>query len=86
MSEDAETPEEYFPSRGFDVQVEERDLHAEHMVGGEPGRASFFAPNRRYACIHFVREGRVMVRDYAHGETVTEALTRARQRYRSEQG
>ena len=86
VAPDAETPEEFFRSRGFDVQIEERDLHAEYMAAGQPGRASFFAPDQRYACVQLLRDGKVVVRNYAHGKTAAEALNIARRRYGSEQG
>jgi hypothetical protein len=86
VAEESIAPEEYFRSRGFEVRIVERDLHSEHMAAGEPGRASFFAEGRRYFCVDLLRNGQVVAPLYAHGETVEAALTRARERYGSEQG
>ena len=76
----------YFRQRGFDVSVEERDVHAEYMASGNPGRATFYAEGRRYYCVDLTREGSVVARHYADGESIEEALQRARQRFSSEQG
>ena len=80
-----EPPEQYFRERGFDLIVREVDLHAQYMASGEPGRASFFQEGRRYFSIDLVRDGTVVGPDYAHGETVAEAIRRARIRFGSEQ-
>ena len=77
---------EYFATRGFALEVEQRDLHAEHICRGEPGRASFFVEGRRYYCVHLLRDGQVAARGYAHGETAAASMTAARRRFGSEQG
>lgn len=81
-----EDPEVYFRSKGFGVAVEERDLYAEAITQGTPGRASFFKEGRRYYCVTLLRQGAVVAKDYAHGETPDDALREARRRYASEQG
>ena len=75
----------YFEDRGFELQIVERDLHAELMARGEPGRASFFAANRSYYCVNLLRGGAIVAERYADGETIEDALTRARRRFGSEQ-
>ena len=70
----ADNPEEavaYLQDLRFEVRIEERDLHAEHMAAGEPGRASFFVAGRTYYCIDLVRNGGVVARRYAYGESST---------------
>ena len=84
--DDASTVYGYFEDRGFEVRVEERDLHAELMAAGKPGQASFFAAGRSYHCVNLLRGGAVVVERYAQGETVEDALIRAMRRYGSEQG
>ena len=86
VPDEPEGPEDYFRARGYEIQVEERDLHAEYMAAGEPGRASFFAENRRYYCVNLMRSGGIVASNYAHGETLDDALKEARRRYGSEQG
>ena len=81
----AGTAAEYFADRGFDLEVEPRDLHAEHVSRGELGRASFFVEGRRYWCVHLVRDGQVVARDYANGESANSAMAAARRRFGSEQ-
>lgn len=75
----------YFRERGYDVRIEERDLHALHMARGEPGQASFFAEGRSYHVVDLLRSGRVVAPAYGVGETPQEALAGARRRYGSEQ-
>src|SRR4051812_4483621 len=74
MSMPGDSPEEYFRERGFDVPVDERELHAEYMAAGELGRASFFLPGRCYFCVNLLRSGSVIATGYAHGETRDDAL------------
>jgi len=83
--DDAENPRKYFRSRGFDVGVEVRDLHAEFIEMGQPGRASFFVKGRQYFCVDLMREGEIVARGYAHSETEDDALVKARSRYGIEQ-
>jgi hypothetical protein len=64
----------YFTTGGFEVRVEEHDLRAEHIARGEPGRASFFAEGRMYYCVDLVRDGKTVVRQYAHADTAAVAL------------
>ena len=78
-----DTPIAFFRRRGIGVRIEERDLHAEHMAKGEPGRASFYVEGRNYHCVTLLREdGSVLFEDFARGETADSALLRARSRYR----
>ena len=85
VSEDADESLTYLQDRGFDVRVEERDLHAEYMARGEPGRASFFVPQRRYSCVDLMRAAGTVARGYAHGKTAEDAIRAARRRLSSEQ-
>lgn len=85
MTADADDPATYLKSLGFDLRIEERDLHAEYMAAGEPGRASFFVEGRTYYCVDLLRDGGVVALRYAQGETVDDALRDARRRFRSEQ-
>lgn len=87
MPDDAEPdPTKFFRDLGFDLQFGEHDLHAEHMARGEPGRASFFAEGRTYYCVDLLRrDGSILATRYGYGETVEEALARARSRFLSEQ-
>ena len=82
---DPEEVRNYFRDNGFDLSLEERDLHAEHVIAGEPGRASFFVEGRLYWCVALRRDGRTVARRYAHGETVEAALAEAKRRFGSEQ-
>ena len=75
----------YLKNLGFDVKIEERDLHAEYMAAGEPGRASFFVEGRTYYCVDLLRGGGIVAPRYASGETAQEALERARSRFASEE-
>lgn len=68
------------------MAIEELELHAEHVARGEPGKASFYVAGRRYAVVHLVRGGEVLVASYGIGESPDDALRSARRRYRSEQG
>ena len=86
MVADVDDPVAYFASRGFEVSFEERDLHAELVAAGAPGRASFYREGQIYFCVSLIRDGAVVVSDYATGETEAEALIRARRRFGSEQG
>jgi hypothetical protein len=83
--DDADSVIAYFRDHGFDVRIEERNLHAEHIARGEPGRASFFVEHRPYHCIDLVRDGAIVAEQYAQGETIEDALIRARRRFVSEQ-
>jgi len=75
----------YFEDRGFEVRIEERDLHAEYMARGEPGRASFFVERQPYYCVDLLRDGVVVAKQYAHGVTAHDALEQAKRRFGSEQ-
>jgi hypothetical protein len=86
VTSNAGTEAEYFAERGFALEIEQRDLHAEHVSRGDTGRASFFVEGRRYYCVHLLRDGVAVARDYAHGETADAALAAARRRFGSEQG
>lgn len=83
--DDADDSIAYFGSRGFEVTLDERDLYAELLARGEPGRASFFRQGQTYHCLSLLRDGAVVARDYAHGETREDALREARRRFSSEQ-
>jgi len=85
VTAEADDPATYFKSLGFDLRIEQRDLHAEYMATGEPGRASFFVEGRRYYCIDLLRDGGIVAPRYSQGETVDDALGRAQRRFRSEQ-
>jgi hypothetical protein len=76
----------YLQERGYEVAIEERDLHAMHIAPGEPGQASFFVEGRRYHVVDLLRDGRVVAPAYGVGESPQAALARARRRYGSEQG
>jgi len=82
----AATDEEFFAERGFTLAVELRELHAEHVSRGDLGRASFFVDGRRYYCVHLLRDGVAIARDYSYGETADAAMATARRRFGSEQG
>ena len=75
----------WFRKKGFDVALSQRELHAEAMAKGEPGKASFFRPNLTYVCVALLRDGQVVASDYASGETEVSALRAARRRYAGEQ-
>src|SRR3954454_3727819 len=86
VSDESDEDLAFFRGRGYEVRFEQRDLHAEHMGRGEPGRATFFAEGHRYYCIDLLRDGRVVAPRYGYGETPEQALLSARRRYESEQG
>ena len=85
MTDEGEGDSEYFRERGFDVALSNRDLHAEHLAQGEPGRASYFRAGQNYVCVDLLRNGVVVASNYASGETAEAALVAARRRYGSEQ-
>jgi hypothetical protein len=59
----------YFAERGLNLRVDERDLDAEHMSKGEPGRASFYREGRSYFCVSIMRsDGTVLAPDYGIGD------------------
>ena len=78
MTDEGQTDLDYFESRGYEVRIEERDLHAEYMARGEPGRASFFVEGQRYHCVDLLQGGHVVAHQIAHDETRSGALTRAK--------
>lgn len=75
----------YFTDRGFEVTIEECELHAELLDEGDPGRASSYREGQTYFCVNLLREGTLIAARYADGSTAGEALTRARRRFGSEQ-
>jgi len=83
--DDAATALAYFENRGFEVRIEERELHADYVARGEPGRASFFVAHQRYYCVDLLRDGAVIAKQYAHGETIEKASQQAERRFASEQ-
>lgn len=85
-SDDDESPIDYFSSCGLEVRLEERDLHAEYVASGEPGRATFFVEGRSYVCVSLVSRGGAVWTDYATGESEDAALRAARRRHGTEQG
>lgn len=85
VPDDSESTIDYFRRRGFDVRIEERDLHADHMARGEPGRAAFYADGRTYFLVDLVRDGETIAPHYADGDTVESALMAAKRRFGSEQ-
>lgn len=81
MGDEDESIIEFFRSRGYEVRIEERDLHSEHIARGEPGRASFFVEGRHYFCVDLIQDGSVVVQDLGQAETASVALGRARRRF-----
>jgi hypothetical protein len=76
----------YFRDLGFGLRIEEHDLHAEHLAAREAGRATFFVEGRRYYSVDLLSlDGRLIAHQYGHGETIEDALRRARKRFESEQ-
>ena len=86
VSDNSDSELAYFQDRGFEVRLEERDLHAEYMASGEPGRASFFEEHRHYFCVDLLRDGGLVARHYADGVTAADALREAKRRHSTEQG
>ena len=83
--DEVDDPVAYFESLGLEVAFEERDLHAELMASGAPGRASFCRQGQTYFCVSLLRAGVVIASNYASGESEAEALMKARRRFGSEQ-
>jgi hypothetical protein len=80
-----ESPTDYFETRGLELRVEERNLHADLMAEGETGRATFYVEGQRYYCVDLCRDGATIARQYGIGETREAALDEARRRFASEQ-
>ena len=81
MSSEADEALRYLTEQGFEVRVERRNLHAEYMSRGEPGKASFYAEGREYFCVDLVRDGAVAWPRVAIGDTEASALVNARRWY-----
>ena len=86
MTDEDDDPIRYFAVRGYEVRTEERDLHAECLARGEPGRASFYVSGRLYTCVDLLRGGAIVAKHYANGATLERALAEAKRRHGSEQG
>ena len=72
----------FFADQGYEVKIEQRNLHAEHLARGEGGRASFFAPGVEYFCVSLERDGVVVWPDVAQDRTIEAALASASRWYR----
>lgn len=86
MPDEDDDPIQYFVVRGYEVRTEERDLHAECLVRGELGRASFYVSGRLYTCVDLLRDGAIVAEHYADGASLERALAEAKRRHGSEQG
>jgi hypothetical protein len=82
VSPEPDDPVSFFAERGFVPVLSERDLHAEHLASGEPGRASFYVKGRRYFCVDLMRENVLVAARYSAGESADDALRSAMRRYR----
>lgn len=73
---------QYFADEGYQLKIERRELHAECLARGEPGRPSFFTPGAVYYCVSLERDGVMVWPDIAHGHTLETALASATHWYR----
>lgn len=74
---------EWMRSRGWDVQVEQRDLREEFIRRGEEYAWSF--DHTHWADIISTENPEFVVANYGSGMSVTEAVCRAKRRWGQEQ-
>ncbi len=82
MADEVAEAVQLLASEGYELRIEERDLHSEYMSHGQPGRASFFKVDALYYCLSLERGGSVVWKDFAQAPTRDEVILAAARWYR----